>query len=148
MKASRHYLEKTNSSSASSAPYRVRDETTDPHSLVAYINAPPSLPVHTLWAVRSTRELTAKQRYVYGGRVWTRFLHSLCSEGDHIRASCDASRHWDGSDGRYIPTRLGTSASWTSADGDVMCDERRRREVLCWEGSGAVLMTEGPSQLE
>ena len=78
-------LFRENSSSlVSSALYRIRDETTDRHSLVAYVNAPPSLPVHTMWVVRSTRELTAKQRFIYGGRLLTRFLHALCTEGDYI----------------------------------------------------------------
>ena len=57
-----------------------------------------------------TRELTAEKRFVYGWRVLTRFLQGLCSEGDYIRASCGVSRHWDESEGKYIPTRLGASA--------------------------------------
>src|SRR5258706_9618550 len=71
-----------------------------------------SLPIlmYHKWVVRSTCELIAEQRFIYGGRALTRFLHALCSEGDYIQASCSASRYWDESEGRSIPTRLGTSA--------------------------------------
>ena len=85
-----------------------------------------------------TRELTAEQRFVYDGRVLTRFLHALCSEGVYIRASCGASRHWGKSEGRYILARVYNGRVPTEMWGAT---NFRRREGLYWEGGGVVVTT-------
>ena len=57
-----------------------------PIQLSPYSNICTTIPAGAhKWVARSTRVHTTDQRFVYDGRVLTRFLHALYSKGEYMR---------------------------------------------------------------